>query len=113
MITKSVKIPAPAAEWTADAKSLWTATMSDYVLEPHHIELLRAACQQLSRAAEARAAIDADGVIIEDRFGIAKEHPALSVERQSHLAYLRLVREMGLDIDLPESRGPRRPGTGV
>ena len=113
MITKTVKISPADSAWCPDAKALWASTLADYVLEPHHIELLRAACQQLTRAAMARKAIDADGIVIPDRFGIDKEHPAISIERQAHLAYLRLVREMGLDIDLPESRAPRRPGTGV
>ena len=76
MITKNVKIPPADPAWCPDARALWTTTLGDYVLEPHHTELLRAACTQLTRADAARTAIDADGVVVLDRFGQQKEHPA-------------------------------------
>ena len=91
------------------AKKLWREVVSTFVLEPHHIELLRAACEQLGRAEAARKVIERNGLVVEDRFKQAKPNPAVEIERQAHLAFLRITRELGLDL-IPESRGPRRPG---
>ena len=94
------------------AKKFWLSVHRAYELEAHHEQLLTAACFQLARAIEAREQIEAGGLVVRDRFGQLREHPAVGIERSSSLAFQRLVREMSLDIDLPrEVRGPTRPGT--
>ncbi len=107
--------PEPPAKWCNSAKKFWKTVHQSYeVDEPQTIALLTAACQQLHRADEAKVAVDADGAILKDRFGQERPHPGIDVERKAHMAFLRLARELGLDIEVPaETRGRRRVGTGV
>ncbi|NQU20945.1 MAG: P27 family phage terminase small subunit [Candidatus Nealsonbacteria bacterium] len=111
---KPKRAPAPPVKWSKTAKRFWLDVHKQFVLEePQHVELLRAACQQLDRADAARAVVDKGGVVLLDRFKQVKPNPAVDMERQAHLAFLRLARELGLDVELPgETRGHRRAGTG-
>jgi P27 family predicted phage terminase small subunit len=113
MTTKPAKpkIPNPPKSLGADGRAYWRKIMSDFVVEDHHLDLLRACCEQLDRAAAARAVIAEKGVTTEDRFGQVRTHPAVDSERAAHLAFCRLQRELGLDVLPPSSRGPTRPGT--
>ncbi len=99
--------PAPA-HLTAEAKALWRSVLREYQLEAHHVPVLQAACEAQDRMNEARCAIDRDGAYVEGRFGL-KAHPAIAVERDSRLAMVRCLRELGLDLESPAtSRPPTR-----
>ncbi len=61
------------------------------------------------RAEEARDRLAKDGTYYTDRFGAPKVHPAVAVERDARLAFMRAVRELDLDGEpLPDPRPPRR-----
>jgi P27 family predicted phage terminase small subunit len=110
---KQRKIPLPPRTLGDEGKAYWKKIQSEFDVEEHHFDLLEAACVQLDRASAARAVIAVEGITAKDRFGQPKEHPAVSVERNAALSFLRLQRELGLDIAPPESRPPARPGTRV
>jgi hypothetical protein len=83
--------------------------VADYELEPHHVRLLTLAAEAFDRGEQARRAIAGDGAYFNNRFGDRKPHPALGVERDSRLAYARLLRELDLDrAPYPDPRPPRR-----
>lgn len=105
----SVRRPAPAPKHlSAEAAKLWRATLGDYELEPRHETVLLVALEALDRMREAQQAVTADGAYIDGRFG-KKAHPALAIERDSRLAFLRASRELGLDLEAPPtSRPPTR-----
>ncbi len=89
------------------SKAFWTATVNEYKMEPHHLKLLLLACESLDLAAEARSIIARDGVLITDRFGVVRAHPATSILRDAKLAAVRVIRELNLDQEKPqESRPP-------
>jgi phage terminase small subunit len=89
------------------ATQRWFTEMSGlYELEPQGIELLTLAASALDRAEQARARIAKDGAYLAGRYGL-RAHPAIAVERDSRLAFARLVRELQLDQQAPET--PRPP----
>jgi P27 family predicted phage terminase small subunit len=105
------KIPRAPATLKSAGKSYWKTVFTNFVVEDHHIDLLRSACEQLDRAAGAREVILRDGLTTTDRFKALKAHPCVEIERQAHSTFLKMSRELGLDVITPESRGPSRPGT--
>ncbi|MEX2141610.1 MAG: P27 family phage terminase small subunit [Pirellulales bacterium] len=100
-------INTPPEHLAAAGSRFWAAVVSEYDLEPHAAEVLRAACEQLDRASAARAIIDAEGLTTVDRFGQVKPHPAVGIEKEAHLAFMRLRRELNVDTPPAESRGTR------
>ena len=74
----------------------------DFEVAEHHERLLSLAGEAFDRAQEAREALEVDGLFFRDRFGQPRAHPAAAVERDSRLAFARLLRELDLDVDEPE-----------
>lgn len=95
---------------SAESRKWYQAVLRLYELEPHHVELLRLAALALDRAEQARQAIAIDGPFVKTRLGETKRHPAVAVERDSMEEFRRLTRELGLDLEGPDSRPPRIGG---
>ena len=82
-----------------------------------HLKLLQAACEAWDRLQEARELLAKDGLCIAGREGGLRPHPAVSIERDSRIAFARLVRELDLDVEPPSDtrffppalRSNRRP----
>ena len=90
-------------------KSLWIATLDQFIFDSEHqYHLLEHAGRMLDVATAARAEVEKRGLLLPDRFGVLKENPAAAIERQSLNAYRLACREMNLDVEPKESRGPRR-----
>lgn len=86
----------------------WDSVYEDFELEEHHARLLTLAAEAWDRCFEARETLAEVGTYYTDRFGQPKAHPAVAVERDSRVAFARLMRELDLDGDpLPP---PRLPG---
>ena len=101
-------LPGAPRHLSTESRRLWRTVVAEYELAGHHLALLERACEALDRLKEARAAIKADGAYVPGRFGV-RAHPALAVEATSRIAFARIVRELGLDIDAPAvSRPPSR-----
>ena len=90
----------PTAKW-------WRGVLEEYQLEPHHVRLLTLAGEAFDRCTQAREAVDADGITVKTGDGGLKAHPAVAIERDSRLAFARLLRELDLDVEPPAS--DRRP----
>jgi len=91
-------------------QSWWRQVMGDYELEPHHELLLSAAADAWDRMTEARAQLREEGLTVATKSG-KKRHPAADIERDSRLAFARLLRELDLDAPAarPEPDGGWRP----
>ena len=76
--------------------ALWRRIQREFDLEPHEIPLLKAFCESVDRAEEARRAVADEGAYYHDFRQQPKPHPALREERDSRLAASRLLRELRL-----------------
>jgi phage terminase small subunit len=93
------------------SKALWREVLTDYDLSGAEQAIFEEALRSLERADEARRQVDRDGPVYLDRWSRPKVHPLVSVERDSRAAFIRGMRELGLDPSaLPDSRPPRVPG---
>lgn len=102
--------PKPPAHLSQATRKWWRLIVDEYELGPHHLRVLQAACEAWDRQQEARERLAADGAYITDRFGQLRPHPALAVERDSRIAFIRAVRELALDDSEPEPPRPPRIG---
>lgn len=94
-----------------ETRKWWRSVVSEFFLEEHHIRLLTLAGEAWDRCTQAREAIAEHGLIFEDRYGQVKPRPEVNIERDSRLAFARLLRELDLDVEPPAeaSRPPALP----
>lgn len=85
----------PTREW-------WKRTAEDFDLEEYHLKLLTLAAEAWDRCQEARAALAKHGTVYDDRFGQPKARPEVAIERDSRIAFARMLRELALDVEAPE-----------
>ena len=99
--------PSPPSHLSADARTWWRSVTTDYQLEPHHLHLLRLACEAMDRCEQARAILAVEGITVKDDRGNSRAHPAIGIEKDARTAVSRLVRELDLDTEAPaEGRRP-------
>lgn len=89
----------------ADTRQWWQTVADEYALEPHHIRILTLAAEAWDRGVEAREAIARHGTVYVDRFDQPRARPEIAIERDSRIAFARLVRELALDLDPPDEAG--------
>src|SRR5436190_21946470 len=98
--------PEPPGGLGGEAAEWWRQVVAEWRLAPDELALLEQACQALDRVMEVRAAIDADGLMVDSLHGDGQRlHPAYVVERDSRLAFGRLVKQLAL----PHAKAPRGP----
>ncbi|HZG28274.1 MAG TPA: P27 family phage terminase small subunit [Ensifer sp.] len=109
-MAKKPKVPAHLEPET----QRWVRQILDeFELESHHFRQLILTAQAWDRAEQARKIIAAEGLTVLDRYGTAKAHPAVAIERDSRTAFHRGIRELALDGENPsESRPPRTADYG-
>lgn len=97
----------PPKHLRADTSAWFKQVCTEYDLESHHVRLLTKACEAWDRSEDAREALAKLGMTYEDRFGAPRARPEIAIERDSRLAFARLVRELGIDVAEPAE--PRPP----
>jgi P27 family predicted phage terminase small subunit len=101
--------PKPPRHLRAATRRWFAEVVGEYDLESHHVRLLQAACEAWDRTQQAREALSRDGLTVATDSGSVKSHPAIAIERDSRLAFARLLRELDLDgAPEPDPRPPRR-----
>ena len=105
MTTKSPKhLRVATRRWYQDV-------LDDYQLEAHHCRLLLLAAEAWDRCEQAREALAKHGTVYDDRFGAPRARPEVAIERDSRLAFARMIRELALDVNEPaDSRPPAISG---
>ena len=90
-------------------RAWWRAVVAEYELDEHHERLLSLAAGAWDRCEQAREALGEHGLTFTDRHGGVKPRPEVAIERDSRIAFARLIRELDLDGEPgPEPRPPRR-----
>ena len=85
----------------------WVASVeARYELEDHHRMLLLFAAESWDLSTKAREVIDKLGMVFKDRFGAPHTRPEVGIERDSKITYARMLRELALDGEPPDSRPP-------
>jgi phage terminase small subunit len=101
---KPPKAKAPAHLQPA-TRAWFSHVVQDYVLELHHLRLLQLCAEAWDRCAQSREVLDREGLTFIDRWGCPRARPEVSVERDSRIAFARLLRELDLDIEPPPQPG--------
>lgn len=97
--------PRPPAGLGPAGRRFWSAVLVEFELTAAQLEVLRVTCECLDRLAEARATVERDGAYLPMKAGGFRPHPALAVERDSRIGFLRGQRELGITaVDPDESR---------
>src|SRR5262245_15351510 len=101
----------------SDTRAWWQLVHQDYDLGEHHSRLLTMACEAWDRACQAREIMEKDGIVIGGREAAVRPHPCIAIERDSRIAFARLVAQLNLDdAATPVNAGTRaaqrstRPG---
>lgn len=80
----------------------------DYDLQSHHIKLLIAAGESWDRYQGAREDLAKHGTVFTDRFGCPRSRPEVAIERDSRLAFVRVLRELNMSENPPgDTRPPK------
>jgi P27 family predicted phage terminase small subunit len=98
----------PPKHLRAATRRWWANVVEGWDLDEHHVRLLTAAGEAWDRAQQAREALAEHGVVFVDRFGQPHARPEVAMERDSRIAFARLLRELALDVEEP---GDGRPPT--
>jgi P27 family predicted phage terminase small subunit len=99
--------PSPPDHLSLAMQTWWRTVVDDYNLDQHHLHLLEAACGAWDRMVQARAEIDAHGLVFRDKHGDPRTRPEVAIERDARISFARLIRELDLDVS---SEPPRPPG---
>jgi phage terminase small subunit len=85
-----------------DTKAWWASVHANWRLEEHHSRLLTMAAEAWDRACQAREILADDGILLGGREGGSRPHPAIAIERDSRIAFARLIAQLNLDGEAPQ-----------
>ena len=91
------------------------AILKEYELEIHHEKLLIQSAECLDRIEQAKAEILRDGLTVPTKDGGIKSHPCVNIEKDNKILFVRIIRELGFDVESidPYTRLPRQFGQAV
>jgi phage terminase small subunit len=106
MLKSKTAVPKPPAHLRAATARWWSEIVAEYELESFHLRLLTKASESWDRSEQAREALVKHGLTFEDRFGSPRARPEVAIERDSRIAFARLIRELGLEVAPPSDSRP-------
>jgi hypothetical protein len=91
------------------AAAFWRSLRDEYdIRDAGGLQTLLVAAQAFERLQAARAILDRDGLVVEDRYGRPKAHPAAGIERDARSGLLKALASLHLDLEPVGKVG--RPG---
>lgn len=85
----------------AESSEFYDKFVKEYDLTTAGLELLKVACDTLSRWRSAKLILDDEGVVIQSG-NLSRIHPAAKVEHDARLSFCRMLKELNLDHELRE-----------
>jgi len=86
----------PPEHLSKQTQEFWVWALYEYQLNKDDLHLLTMACEAMDRCIQARKRLAKQGLTYNDRFGQPKSRPEVAIERDSRLAFARLVKQLGL-----------------
>ena len=74
--------------------------------EDGSLEKLVAAGEALDRTRQAREIVDQNGCTVTNKYGEVKTHPAVNIQRDFSALFVKIMRELNLSEEAPDSRPP-------
>ena len=108
-MTKS-DVSKPPTMLSREAKGWWRKIVTEWQLDDPALLILGSALESFDRMRQAQAILDKEGVVISDRFGQPKQHPATLVERDAKSVMLRALKTLNLDMEPLHDKPGRPPG---
>jgi hypothetical protein len=98
----------PPRELGSPGRALWDRVQAEYdVGDCAGVEMLSQACAALDQAEALREEIRRDGLVLRDRRGIIKDHPALKHELANRAFLVRTLSRLGSNFE--PLKTPGRP----
>jgi P27 family predicted phage terminase small subunit len=94
--------PAPA-HLSEQMREWWQAVTAQWDLDSPRLHLLQAACEAWDRMTGARQAVARLGLTFEGKDG-PRPRPEIAVERDARIAFVRIIKELGLEPPKPDRR---------
>ena len=79
----------------------WASVLEKWELEQHHVRILTLAAEAWDRSTKCRRIIARQGLIVNDRYGQPRLHPAADEERRGKSLFSSLVKQLKLDLEDP------------
>jgi P27 family predicted phage terminase small subunit len=105
----SSSLPKPPRRLSREAGEWWKKINEGWQLDDAALLLLGSALECFDRMREAQGILAREGIVVKDRFGQKKQHPATLIERDAKMAMVRSLRALNLDIE-PLNLPGRPPG---
>ena len=97
-------LPKPPVGLSKRSAKLWRQVLVEFELSPAELELLRNALVALDRADEAAAIVAVEGMVVPDRYGSPKPHPAADIETRNRTIFARFVAQLGVKASVESVR---------
>jgi phage terminase small subunit len=100
-------IKRPPKYLKAPGKVFYLQVNKEYLFESaQDLERLVMACECLDTINSARSEIQKAGEFFIDRWGQPRAHPGFTIIRDQKALFIRIIRELGLDLEIPEAARP-------
>ncbi len=99
----------PPEHLSKQTQEFWQWASDEYQLNQDELHLLLMACEAMDRCIQARKRLAKQGLTYNDRFGQPKSRPEIAIERDSRLAFARLVKQLGLNKKLGRAMTSENP----
>ena len=108
----SDRVPRVPPGLSKRAGALWRAVVDGFTLSDAELEVLRSACEALDRADAAGRVVKREGVVVLDRYGTPKAHPAVETELRARALFAAHVRQLGVKATAPPAVRPIESARG-